>query len=307
LPELKPLNPGFEAAVRENFARQAFMSTLGASLTQVGPGTVHIRVPFSSRLTQQNGFLHAGVITSIADSACGYAALSLAPPGQDVLSVEFKINLLRPAVAQEFLASGQVLRAGRTLTVAFAEVVGVAASSREVVATMLSTIMVRATVPSQFNRAPTFLPGTAGFTGRIRLNGPVERVFPLFSPVGEKSWVPGWDPELLHPPGASWRDGLIFRTAEDSGPAVWIVSDLDVATHRVTYHRVEPSLYVARIDVTCEEVSAGVTDVSTAYTFVGLSEEGNRAISAMTALEYEAKMTRWTTWLEHHLKGGARE
>jgi hypothetical protein len=135
----------------------------------------------------------------------------------------------------------------------------------------------------------------------------VGHVFPLFSPLGEKNWVPGWDPELLHPPGVSWQDGLIFRTAEDSGPAVWIVSHLDVATHRVTYHRVEPGLYVARIDVTCDDVSAGVTDVSTVYTFVGLSEEGNKAISVMSALEYEAKMTRWTTWLQSHLANGAGE
>jgi hypothetical protein len=151
----------------------------------------------------------------------------------------------------------------------------------------------------------TFLPGTASFTGQIRLNGSVERVFPLFSPVGEKGWVPGWDPEILHPIGGIWEKGLIFRTSEKSGTAIWIVSNLDIAAHRVSYHRVEPTRYVARIDVTCDEVSIGVTDVSTVYSFVGLTEEGNDEISVMTATEYQAKMVRWTSWLERCLASGA--
>jgi len=150
----------------------------------------------------------------------------------------------------------------------------------------------------------TFLPGTASFTGRIRLNGSVERVFPLFSPIGEKGWVPGWDPEILHPIGGFWEEGLIFRTSEEGGMAIWIVSNLDITAHRVSYHRVEPTLYVARIDVTCDEMSIGVTDVSTVYSFVGLSEEGNDAISVMTATEYAAKMVRWTSWLESCLASG---
>ena len=149
-----------------------------------------------------------------------------------------------------------------------------------------------------------FLPLKASFTGRIRLNGSIERVFPLFSPIGEKEWVPAWDPEILHPAGGFWQEGLIFRTSEESGSAVWIISNLDIAAHRVSYHRVEPTHYVARIDVTCYEVSTGVTDVSTAYTFVGLSDEGNETISAMTAEEYAVKMIRWTSWLERCLANG---
>lgn len=136
-------NPAFEAAVRESFARQSFMGTLGAALELVEPGRVHVGVQAAPSLCQQNGFLHAGVLTSIADSACGYAALSLAPPGHDVLSVEFKINLLKPASAPRFLACARVLRAGRTLTVATAEVFGLVPSGRELVAAMLSTIIAR--------------------------------------------------------------------------------------------------------------------------------------------------------------------
>ena len=137
-------NPDFAAVVRESFARQTFMSALGATLERVVPGEVEIATPFSTRHAQQHGYLHAGVLASIADSACGYAALTLAPAGHDVLAVEFKISLLRPATAPRFLAAGRVLRAGRTLTNAQAEVFGETNGRRELVAVMLSTIIVRA-------------------------------------------------------------------------------------------------------------------------------------------------------------------
>lgn len=138
-----PPNPRFAAVVRESFARQTFMTALGARLERVEPGAVAVRVPFSAAHAQQNGFLHAGVLASVADSACGYAALSVAPPGHDVLAVEFKINLLRPATARQFVAEARVLRAGRTLTVSFAEVWGEADDGRTLVATMLSTVIAR--------------------------------------------------------------------------------------------------------------------------------------------------------------------
>lgn len=136
-------NPDFAAVVRESFGRQTFMSALGATLDRVAAGEVDIAVPFRAEHAQQNGFLHAGVITSIADSACGYAALSMAPAGHDVLSVEFKINLLRPATAPRYLACAKVVRAGRTLTVAMAEVFGEGPAGRELVATLMSTVMAR--------------------------------------------------------------------------------------------------------------------------------------------------------------------
>lgn len=140
-----PRNPEFEQVVRDSFARQSFMKTLGASLETVEPGVVEIAAARAEWLCQQNGFLHAGVLTSIADSACGYAALTLAPPGHDVLAVEFKINLLRPASAPRFLARGRVVRAGRTLTVCSADVFGLSEGEApdELVATMLSTVISR--------------------------------------------------------------------------------------------------------------------------------------------------------------------
>jgi len=111
-----------EQRVRESFARQAFMRLLGAGLTYIAPGEVHVELPFREDLLQQHGFLHAGVTTAIADSACGYAALSLMPANVAVLSVEYKVNLLAPAKGTRFLARGRVLKSGRTVTVCRGEV-----------------------------------------------------------------------------------------------------------------------------------------------------------------------------------------
>lgn len=131
----------FEQKVRESFGRQALMATLGAQLVSVAPGTVEISLPFDQSLTQQDGFIHAGVITSILDSACGYAALSVAPEKSEVLSVEFKVNLLSPAVGQSFVARAQVKRAGRTLTVCTADAFALNQGKEKLVATMVATIM----------------------------------------------------------------------------------------------------------------------------------------------------------------------
>ncbi|HEV8268394.1 MAG TPA: PaaI family thioesterase [Thermoanaerobaculia bacterium] len=144
-PIFPPKNPRFREVVTESFSRQPLMSTLGAELVLVEPGEVHVALPYSAAFTQQNGFLHAGAVTSIADSACGYAAFTLAPPETDVLAVEFKINLMAPARAPRFLACATVLRPGRTLTVCEAKVYGILADgARELVASMLSTIITRA-------------------------------------------------------------------------------------------------------------------------------------------------------------------
>lgn len=138
-----PRDPAYEERVRESFARQSHMATLGASIAFIAPGQVHLAMPFAPQLCQQNGFLHAGAITSVADSANGYAAYTLTPPDTDVLAVEFKINLLAPAKGAGFLACAQVLRPGRTLTVCQADVYTTGASDRVLIATMLSTIIVR--------------------------------------------------------------------------------------------------------------------------------------------------------------------
>jgi uncharacterized protein (TIGR00369 family) len=117
------------------------MTTIGAELVSVAPGAVQISLPYRADLTQQNGYLHAGIVTTIADSACGYAAYTLMPPNSSVLSVEFKVNLLRPAKGSEFLAIGEVLKPGRTLTVVRADVFANPKNERVLVATMLGTMM----------------------------------------------------------------------------------------------------------------------------------------------------------------------
>ena len=131
-----------EARIRESFGRQRLMATLGVTIAYIGPGEVHLAMPYDERFCQQNGFLHAGAVASLADSANGYAAYTLAPPGTDVLAVEFKINLLQPARADRFLARARVLRPGRTLSVCQAEVVTGDAEA-QLVATMTSTIIIR--------------------------------------------------------------------------------------------------------------------------------------------------------------------
>ena len=131
----------FEKKVRDSFGRQLFMSTIGAEMVSVGRGSVEIRFPFSSKLTQQNGFVHAGAVTSILDSACGYAALSVAPEGSDVLSVEFKVNLLAPGAGESFIARASVKRAGKRLAVCTADAFAVRGGNEKLIATMLATMM----------------------------------------------------------------------------------------------------------------------------------------------------------------------
>lgn len=117
-----PQDPGFDARVRASFARQHFMATLGARLVRLEPGLCEIELAFQEGLTQQHGYLHAGVLTSIADSAGGYAAYTLMPADSSVLAVEFKVNLLEPARGQRFVGRGRVVRAGKRLSVCELEV-----------------------------------------------------------------------------------------------------------------------------------------------------------------------------------------
>ena len=138
-----PSDSGYEQRVRESFARQRVMKLFGARLERVAPGAVDIAFPYREDLTQQDGYVHAGVITAVADSACGYAAYTLMPAGSGVLSVEFKVNLLRPAAGQEFVAEARVVKAGRTLTVTRCDVHARAGTETKLVATMTATMIRR--------------------------------------------------------------------------------------------------------------------------------------------------------------------
>ena len=137
-----PLNPSFAEEIQRSFAAQSIMRLIGAELGRIEPGMVEITLPYRFELTQQMGYLHAGVVTTIADSACGYAAYSLMPAGSEVLSVEFKVNLLRPAKGDRFLARAEVIKPGKTLTVVKGDVFGVSGEVGDevLVASMLGTM-----------------------------------------------------------------------------------------------------------------------------------------------------------------------
>ena len=134
-------DPHFESRVRASFAKQQFMATLGARLVHVSVGEVTIALLFRTELTQQHGLLHAGVVASLVDSACGYAALTVMEPGAAVLSVEFKVNLLAPAEGTNFRAIGRVVRSGRTLVVCAGELHAIKNERDTVVALMQGTMM----------------------------------------------------------------------------------------------------------------------------------------------------------------------
>ena len=138
-----PADPHFAARIRASFTRQKAMALIGASLTSVAPGAVEIALPFRDDLTQQKGFVHGGIIGMIADTACGYAAYSLMPADCSLVTVEYKMNILAPAT-RSLVARGEVVKAGRTLTVARAEVY---AEDRTHVATMQQTLMMLAGRP----------------------------------------------------------------------------------------------------------------------------------------------------------------
>jgi uncharacterized protein (TIGR00369 family) len=137
----EPANPNYAAEVERGFAQQGVMKTLGAYLINVAPGQVEIGVDFRGDLTQQHGYLHAGVITTIVDSACGFAAYTLMPAGSGVLTVEYKVNFMAPARGEQFIAIGRVIKPGRTLTVCNGEVFAVQNGERKAIAVIQTTMM----------------------------------------------------------------------------------------------------------------------------------------------------------------------
>jgi uncharacterized protein (TIGR00369 family) len=135
-------NSAFVEEIKQSFSQQTVMNLIGAELTRIEPGIIEIILPYRADLAQQHGYLHAGIVTTIADTACGYAAYSLMAPNSEVLSVEFKVNLLRPAKGETFSAVAEVIKTGKTLTVVRADVFGLDhAGQREMVATMLGTMI----------------------------------------------------------------------------------------------------------------------------------------------------------------------
>ena len=164
-------NPDFESAVRESFDRLTLMRTIGASLEGVSAGEVEIVLPFRNDLTQHHGFMAAAVLAAVVDVACGYAAMTLMPPGSSVLTIEYKANFLAPARGERMVARGRVIRPGRTVTVCAGDVIAVDGGTEKLVATLLGTLMRVAGEPL---RSP------AGVTARAHQ--------PLAHPRGSRRW-----------------------------------------------------------------------------------------------------------------------
>ncbi len=141
MPKFEPSDPDFEARVRNSFSRQTTMHTLGAVLGRVNPGEVEIEMPYRADLSQQHGFIHGGITTAILDSACGYAAFSLSAPDTAVLTVEYKVNFIAPAKGERFVARGEVVRPGASVTVCKGDVVAIEDGEEKLVTTMLTTLM----------------------------------------------------------------------------------------------------------------------------------------------------------------------
>ena len=139
--QFEPRDPDFVERVTRSFDAQTVMHTLNATLSRVDPGEVEIELPYQASLTQQDGFLHAGISSTILDSACGYAAFSLMPAEARVLTIEFKINLLAPADGERFRASGRVRKTGRSVSVAEGELHALQKGAERLVATMVGTLM----------------------------------------------------------------------------------------------------------------------------------------------------------------------
>ena len=140
-PRFEPADAAYADRVRASFGRQAAMATIGATLADIAPGRVVIELPWQQALTQQHGFLHAGMVATALDSACGYAGFTLMQPDAAVLTIEFKINLLAPAQGQRFRMEGVVIKPGRTVTVTEGRAYAIADGREKLVATMGATLM----------------------------------------------------------------------------------------------------------------------------------------------------------------------
>jgi len=135
------LDSDVENRIRESFARQGLINTLNGKIAHISPGELHIEAPFDARFTQQDGFLHAGVVTTLMDSACGYAAYTLMPADSRVLSVEFKVNFLSPAVGEKFRAEGRVVKSGKTISVCEGKFFALQDRQEKLVAMMQATMI----------------------------------------------------------------------------------------------------------------------------------------------------------------------
>jgi hypothetical protein len=173
--------------------------------------------------------------------------------------------------------------------------------SEAILATVVATLAAQTNQPDS---KPVFHAKAISHTGTIRLAGPVEKVFPLFGPVREKDWAPGWDPEIIYPTGSEVAEGMVFRTRDKSGETFWVITHFDAAQHVIAYANVTPGYIVNRIHIHCRPVSANETDCSVTYAYVALSEHANNFIDHMDDKAYAAKMQHWQEAINHRLTTG---
>jgi hypothetical protein len=143
-------------------------------------------------------------------------------------------------------------------------------------------------------------------SGTIRLHGPIDQVFPLFGPVREKDWAPGWNPRILAPLNRDVAEGMVFTVQEPEGTAYWMVTQFDATEHLITYANVTPGFIVNRIVIRCRPVGPKETEAVVAYTHPGLSDPGNRFAESQTEGAYAAKMQHWQIAINHLLTTGKR-
>lgn len=153
-PAFEPRHPDFETRIRNSFARQPMMAHVGAEMTEVGPGYCEIVMPWREEITQQHGYVHGGALATIADSAAGYAAFTLMGPEDSPLTVEYKLNILRPGVGERFAARGRVIKPGRTLTVVQSDVFAIDGSGEVMCLTSIQTLMTMSGKADEIRVAP---------------------------------------------------------------------------------------------------------------------------------------------------------
>jgi len=141
-------------------------------------------------------------------------------------------------------------------------------------------------------------------TATIRLKGPVDQVFPLFGPVREKDWAPGWSPELVYPTDREAAEGMVFKTAGEEGQTLWAITGYDPAQHTIAYVNMTPGYMVNLIVIRCAAAGSGETDATVTYSHVALGERGNNFVQHMDDHAYAAKMEHWQLAINYRLETG---
>jgi hypothetical protein len=153
---------------------------------------------------------------------------------------------------------------------------------------------------------PPFQAKQALRTGAIHVDGPIEKVFPLFTPIEEKRWAPGWDPKPVWPQSGETVEGMVFTVDETLGRVFWVVTHYDPQRHQISYTNVLAGQTLSRIEIACKAAGTARTDCTVRYAFVGLSEEGNKFVEMHTEEAYANKLQHWVKAINHALKTGSR-